>query len=213
MKKCATCCSEKALTEFRASNRRANLDGLTRCCGACIDLAAAWKRNNPGRTEKWKAENRERVNRVTREWQHANPDKMKAIRRRYTVKTVTKRAAYRLANLDRIKPYQKAWFAAHPGYIAEKQHVQRARRYQQKKAGGVPRAEWAYIKAWYGNVCAQCSATERITMDHFIPLILGGKHEWSNVWPLCKACNSRKKDKRPALHYPPHVRGMLGEVG
>lgn len=45
-----------------------------------------------------------------------------------------------------------------------------------------------------GGRCAICGSTNNITMDHFIPLSLGGKNELENIIPLCENCNRYKGD-------------------
>lgn len=40
--------------------------------------------------------------------------------------------------------------------------------------------------------CKYCKSTENLTVDHKIPLILGGKDELSNWQCLCKQCNTMK---------------------
>lgn len=40
--------------------------------------------------------------------------------------------------------------------------------------------------------CAECSATERLEVDHIIPFSRGGSHDRSNLQALCRHCNVRK---------------------
>lgn len=55
---------------------------------------------------------------------------------------------------------------------------------------------------WWKNIVAQglchyCGKKvppQELTMDHMVPLALGGKTEKTNVVPCCKDCNTRKKD-------------------
>lgn len=55
---------------------------------------------------------------------------------------------------------------------------------------------------WWKNmvakgVCHYCGKKvppEEITMDHVVPLALGGKSEKTNIVPCCKDCNTKKKD-------------------
>ncbi len=41
--------------------------------------------------------------------------------------------------------------------------------------------------------CGQTSLETNLTIDHIIPLALGGKNDISNLQTLCFACNQQKK--------------------
>ena len=43
-----------------------------------------------------------------------------------------------------------------------------------------------------GKVCAHCESTERLEVDHVIPVSRGGADDVDNYQPLCRACNLRK---------------------
>ena len=40
--------------------------------------------------------------------------------------------------------------------------------------------------------CSQCQSTKDLTVDHRIPLSDGGLTVTSNLWVLCRRCNSSK---------------------
>lgn len=40
--------------------------------------------------------------------------------------------------------------------------------------------------------CAICPATERLTIDHIVPVAHGGSNDETNLQVLCSPCNSRK---------------------
>ena len=42
--------------------------------------------------------------------------------------------------------------------------------------------------------CANCKTTERLSLDHIVPLSKGGVHDLDNWQCLCVPCNSRKRD-------------------
>lgn len=46
-----------------------------------------------------------------------------------------------------------------------------------------------------GGYCAKCGRTERLTVDHIVPLAKGGENDLDNMQILCKSCNSRKRDR------------------
>lgn len=43
-----------------------------------------------------------------------------------------------------------------------------------------------------GNACVRCSATEDLTIDHILPVSIGGINSEDNLRTLCRACNSRR---------------------
>lgn len=55
--------------------------------------------------------------------------------------------------------------------------------------------------ALFGNECAFCSSSDRLTMDHFIPLKHKGHHSISNIVPACFSCNVRKNAIMPHRWY------------
>lgn len=55
--------------------------------------------------------------------------------------------------------------------------------------------EWKELKEQYNQCCAYCCKhTDRLTMDHIIPISKGGTHTKENIVPACKSCNSSKGD-------------------
>jgi 5-methylcytosine-specific restriction endonuclease McrA len=55
----------------------------------------------------------------------------------------------------------------------------------------------AYIEIILKDPCVYCGNTST-EIDHIEPRIKGGSHEWDNLAPVCKVCNTRK-----------HKRGVL----
>jgi 5-methylcytosine-specific restriction endonuclease McrA len=56
-------------------------------------------------------------------------------------------------------------------------------------------AQWFALCKMYGNVCLRCHRKRRLTPDHVIPFSKGGTNYRNNIQPLCKPCNSGKRDK------------------
>jgi len=58
--------------------------------------------------------------------------------------------------------------------------------------------EWEHLKALYNWTCPSCWKKEpeiKLSKDHIIPLSKGGSDNLENLQPLCRSCNSKKKDK------------------
>jgi 5-methylcytosine-specific restriction endonuclease McrA len=61
--------------------------------------------------------------------------------------------------------------------------------------------EWLALLEFCGGVCLACGAAEALSVDHVIPLSLGGSNAIENIQVLCETCNSLKgaavRDYRP----------------
>ena len=59
--------------------------------------------------------------------------------------------------------------------------------------------EWEELEALFENVCARCGQPETppntLAADHIIPRSKGGHGRISNIQPLCRSCNSAKRDR------------------
>jgi 5-methylcytosine-specific restriction endonuclease McrA len=47
--------------------------------------------------------------------------------------------------------------------------------------------------AEFGNCCAYCGTSERMSVDHFVPIKKDGTDSLDNIIPACFICNSKKK--------------------
>ncbi len=60
----------------------------------------------------------------------------------------------------------------------------------------IPEAARLYVFDRDHHTCQKCGTTEKLTIDHIIPLAEGGSNDLSNLHTLCQSCNSRKGDRR-----------------
>src|SRR4030042_3084667 len=74
---------------------------------------------------------------------------------------------------------------------------QKARRKAREVNPTLTGEQWNAILQKFDNSCAYCGNQDNITMDHFVPLVLGGKTELGNIVPACIHCNSSKQHKQP----------------
>lgn len=67
------------------------------------------------------------------------------------------------------------------------------RRALERNASGEATAQQIAARfAYYGNRCIMCGTTDKLTVDHLIPLSRGGANWPSNMAPMCHRCNCQK---------------------
>jgi Restriction endonuclease len=177
LKQCTQCRRWKLRSEFH--KREESPDGLKPICKEC--RKSVEKSYNTEYHQNHKEEFRER----NRNWRLNNKEKADEWM-----------LAYRAENKDKVSEWNRRYRAAHPEKVQEYTH----NRYARKKSNGgnVTAEQWEMLKQEYNYTCLQCGQQEpeiKLTMDHVLPLKLGGKHEIENIQPLCGNCNSSKQDK------------------
>ena len=81
-------------------------------------------------------------------------------------------------------------------YLEQKRSDSRNRRAAKRAAGGTIKAcEWRELCNMYGNVCLCCGEAKSLTLDHVLPIAVGGTNTIHNAQPLCAMCNSVKGAK------------------
>jgi hypothetical protein len=205
-KKCTKCGKEKQLSEFYKDTKRS---GFVSQCKMCCSVRAKeyrlknleevrikkreyesshrdkarirlqkWRANNPERdnevrlksVRKWRAENPERSRSLNLLWHHANPEKAKQSTRNWRAK-----------NPEKVRTTKKNRAARKKGAI-----------------GIITVREWNDMKELYGFTCLRCKLKEpeiELTLDHVMPLVMGGSNMISNAQPLCRTCNGWKQGR------------------
>jgi 5-methylcytosine-specific restriction endonuclease McrA len=169
-KVCNKCLIESAVDNFYKNSAK---------CKSCAkEYAKAWAKANPDKVKKaWKKSNRKR-------WVEQKQDQA----------YMTKKAVYFKANSARRTATAKAWNEANrERYTLHVANAKIKRRLlQEAKTFKILDKEY---KKLYNSPCAFCGATEKITMDHIIPISRSGNHSIGNLQPLCRSCNSSKKSR------------------
>src|SRR5574341_204403 len=149
----------------------------------------------------WYHKNKNRISEKRKELSKAyrkkHPEKIKEYNKSYweSNKDIQKEKikTWRESHKVEIKVYQKEYYEKNPHKRAEYERTRRA-----KKAGcwgNVPSGLWKDILNFYGNICLCCGTDRDLTQDHVTPLSKGGKHDASNLQPLCGHCNYVKNNK------------------
>lgn len=167
-------------------------DGLRSRCKACELEAARLYR------EKHKEERAEKQRQyydkhgdiqraASREWKKNNKEHNKA-----------KMAEWYRKNKQKRSEYNHEYGQEHHDGVLERSRKKRAKQFGLEKH--FTEKEFAEKLKAYGYRCHYCGTAlndRNLTRDHYIPLVLGGSDEISNIVPCCKDCNSRKRNKMP----------------
>lgn len=152
----------------------------------CKDNARRWCRENKDRKNElgreWSKRNLPKMAARAKQWRQKNQDKAKAIADRYKKRHPDRIAAWRSANIDKIRNYT------------------RNRRRRLDGAGGRHTVEdiKKILKLQRGR-CAYCRRRLRddYHVDHIIAVTRGGANDRSNLQILCPTCNHRKFNHDP----------------
>lgn len=204
-KRCTGCGEVKLLEDF--GSHAAGAGGRRSKCKACSkQLRAVWREANRERVrrdkrESW-ARHKTRLNKERRErrdeavlererrWRQANRDKLLRQQREYARQNRERRREWsRRWYAENGLAWVREWRAKHPEKVREANHRRRA-----AVRSGSPDAT-KRIAELLQEPCAYCGSTERIEVDHIVPLIRGGRHVPENLAPACITCNRSKGDK------------------
>ena len=142
--------------------------------------------------EKYWEHRQERIE-YSREYRKANKEKISAYNRFYNntnkEKITEKRKQSYIKHKETRNKEVSEYKRTHKEQIC---FYERNRRFRKKQGGNLSLHEWESVMEFYGRVCLCCGATDNLTVDHVIPLKLGGENSVNNVQPLCNICNSKK---------------------
>lgn len=143
--------------------------------------------------------NHERLSAIHRQRYRENPEPSKQrSRQRWQDKPDQVREQnrrWRAQHAAHVRATRQAWVAAHrerlrPQWLANA-HRRNARK--RSNGGSFTAAEWNAILERCGHRCVRCGVTGgRLTVDHVVPIALGGRNDAANLQPLCGSCNRRK---------------------
>lgn len=209
MKLCSKCRVQKDLSDFNA--RAAVKDGRQSVCRSCqqlywleycrangTKLAAKRTRDKGDKAaydKRYYASNKIKMNAANRENWALN-------RERYN----RRHSEYYAENVERFRLYhQRPDRRAYASVNAKNQKAKR-RAAMGATVQKITTAEWRELAASYHWLCVYCHVRPgRLTMDHIVPLTLGGAHTVANVVPACRNCNSKKNTKN-LVHFMVHRR-------
>lgn len=98
--------------------------------------------------------------------------------------------SYYEQNREKAIAYQLAYCRANPDKVADRAKLREDR--MAENGGSHTQEELQAKFAEFGNVCVYCGTSERVGIDHMIPVARGGTDGIENIVPACKSCNSKK---------------------
>ncbi len=138
-----------------------------------------------------KAYQREYQRKYRKGWVARNPSYHKKYREEH--REICKK--YQEQHREICNRQRRKWYANNRHKI-KAWDAQRKAKLRSGRFGVLTPSDWLDILQQFGNACAYCRRPFGIrlkaTMDHVLPLSLGGLHTKENVVPACRSCNSRK---------------------
>ena len=181
-KKCTICKQLKPVSEFYKDTQRG--DGFYTKCKKCHALLVA----------NWQQKNSEKFRQVNREWKKTHPENRRIHSRTAARRHPDKRRAYGILWREKNPDYGRNWRRNNLDKVRNYQQIRYVR--QKGNGGNMTVDEWHSILDFYGHRCLCCGRDDvKLTIDHVLPIFLGGTHTVENVQPLCGPCNSSKRFK------------------
>jgi len=181
-KKCPICKKIKPIKEFYKDAQRG--DGYYTKCKSCHNKMV---RN-------WQANNKEKFKEICRKRKKAHPEEDRAYSKKWAAKNYDRKIENGRRWRERNPEYGRNWRENNREKIRNYAEIRRAR--LAEVGGDLTVDEWEAIQEFYRYKCLCCGREDvKLTIDHVLPISLGGSHTADNIQPLCGPCNSSKRDK------------------
>ena len=218
-KTCTKCKIEKTLDQFSlAKNYK---DGVKSECKECVRLRSKeytaankakvreknrkWWEAHPNYKKEWYEKDRPRQLEMRKQNYRDNKERYAELGRKRQIEHKEELSIYikdyYQKNKEKIRAKSKEWMEKNKDKHKEYQKIyQCARREKKRKLDSgyyYTPEQWHLMLDFFEHSCVYCGKKVKLTMDHFIPVALGGKTELKNIVPACMSCNQRKSGRHP----------------
>lgn len=144
------------------------------------------------RTRRWREKHPEKARETWQRWRHDNPEKAKENTRKSYAKHAererAKDAEWRANNREVARQRGRESYWRDPIKARQRRHL---RRVAETQFVILPKE----LRRLYSQPCAACGSLVNQSIDHIIPLSLGGLHSIGNLQTLCLPCNVKKANR------------------
>jgi len=137
--------------------------------------------------------NPEKANQRKRTWVSKNPDYKPPKHNRNPENNRERAKRWAKNNPDRVRENARKWRLNNPDKERVKQQRRRSR--INNADGDHTAEEWRGVINKQNRQCLACGGKEKLTVDHIVPLSMGGTNNIANIQGLCLSCNSKKGTK------------------
>lgn len=147
------------------------------------DLCDAARLRSNQKAKAWRDANQEKSRQSSDSWKQRNPDKVRA-----------GVVSWDARNPGRRRQLASEWSSNNR---SARNFIHQRRRFRVREAETyqVTLKDWERLCSRYRGCCAYCGERRPLTQEHVIPLSRGGNHSIGNLLPVCKSCNSSKRDR------------------
>jgi len=183
-KRCPNCGETKTVSEFHKSINEK--DGLNFWCKLCAiaNTHRYYQKNSEKKREysrKYRQEKAELVYEYNKKYNETHSDHVKEYLRNWHEE-----------HADEQNQRASKWQKEHPEAVRIRRHTRRSR--IKGNGGKFTETQWNALVVYYyhDGKCLACKTFRKPSVDHVIPLKLGGTNNPSNLQPICRNCNSKK---------------------
>lgn len=188
MKRCTKCGIEKPIDEFHKDKNRK--DGHYPQCKPCACEA---------KMESYYRSDAHRQAVANQKYYEEHKEEFKKARyRRYNHSEKGRACQHRYNGSEKQKENKRRYYQSRRGRRRYRSYVHNRRAKRAENGGSYTPEEWRALCAMYDYRCLSCGTIfdfDDLTVDHVIPIALGGTSNIDNLQPLCLPCNQSKCDR------------------